>query len=263
MHRRFLDTPDGQIHYVTAGAGRPVLLLHQTPRSWDEYREVIPILARERRVIAMDTIGYGESYKPDRRCDIEDYARGAVALVDGLGIGSIRCRRPPYGRRDRDGAGGVPSGSRRAAGPLLVPLRGLGRPRPAPPHRRTPRRPRRGEAGRHPPGRALADPAELLSEGPARPPDALPGRRAPGRGEDPRGPRRLQPVPDGGEDRPDPLPDARDVGDGGPVRVAAGRGGRPSHPGEPARADRRGLGRARGRDAGRLRHASCVEFLRG
>ncbi|HEY7140726.1 MAG TPA: alpha/beta hydrolase [Methylomirabilota bacterium] len=88
MRRAFVDTPDGQIHYATAGAGPPVLLLHQTPRSWDEYREVIPILARERRVIAMDTIGYGESYKPAGRSDIEDYARGAIALLDGLGVGS-------------------------------------------------------------------------------------------------------------------------------------------------------------------------------
>jgi pimeloyl-ACP methyl ester carboxylesterase len=88
LRRAYVATVDGQIHYVTAGVGPPVLLLHQTPRSWDEYREVIPLLASERRVIAMDTIGYGESYKPLRRCDIEDYARGAVALLDGLGIGS-------------------------------------------------------------------------------------------------------------------------------------------------------------------------------
>ncbi len=59
VRRAFLDAPEGQIHYRTAGAGRPVLLLHQTPRSSDEYRDVIPILARELRVVAMDTIGYG------------------------------------------------------------------------------------------------------------------------------------------------------------------------------------------------------------
>lgn len=88
MHRAFLDTADGQIHYVTAGSGPPVLLLHQTPRSWDEYRDVIPLLARERCVVAMDTIGYGDSYKPARTCEIEDYARGAIALLDGLGIRS-------------------------------------------------------------------------------------------------------------------------------------------------------------------------------
>ncbi len=90
VRRAFLDTPDGQIHYRAAGAGRPVLLLHQTPRSSDEYRDVIPILAGEFRVIAMDTIGYGDSYKPARSCSIADYAAGAVSLLDGLGIASTR-----------------------------------------------------------------------------------------------------------------------------------------------------------------------------
>jgi pimeloyl-ACP methyl ester carboxylesterase len=87
VRRAYVETADGQIHYATAGTGAPVLLLHQTPRSWDEYREVIPLLAAERRVIAMDTIGYGESYKPAAASGIEDYARGAIALLDGLGIG--------------------------------------------------------------------------------------------------------------------------------------------------------------------------------
>jgi hypothetical protein len=41
--RSFADTPEGQIHYAMAGKGKPVLLLHQTPRSWDEYRAVLPI----------------------------------------------------------------------------------------------------------------------------------------------------------------------------------------------------------------------------
>lgn len=84
--RGFVDLPEGQIHYRTAGEGPPVLLLHQTPRSSDEYRDVIPLLAREHRVVAMDTIGYGESYKPDRECGIADYARGALDLLAALGI---------------------------------------------------------------------------------------------------------------------------------------------------------------------------------
>ncbi len=86
--RAFADTPDGQIHYRTAGRGRPVLLLHQTPRSSDEYRDVIPLLARALRVIAMDTIGYGDSYEPAGTCTIEDYAHGAVDLLDALGVGT-------------------------------------------------------------------------------------------------------------------------------------------------------------------------------
>lgn len=86
VRRAFVETAHGQIHYRTAGKGRPVLLLHQTPRSSDEYRDVIPILARDLRVIAMDTIGYGDSYKPAKPCSIEDYGAGAVSLLDGLGI---------------------------------------------------------------------------------------------------------------------------------------------------------------------------------
>jgi hypothetical protein len=51
IHRSYANTPDGQIHYATAGQGKPVLLLHQTPRSWDEYRDVLPIIGRRYRAI--------------------------------------------------------------------------------------------------------------------------------------------------------------------------------------------------------------------
>ncbi len=34
----------------------------------------------------MDTIGYGDSYKPNKDCTIEDYAQGAIELLDALGI---------------------------------------------------------------------------------------------------------------------------------------------------------------------------------
>jgi pimeloyl-ACP methyl ester carboxylesterase len=59
--RHFVDVPQGTIHCAAAGEGDPVLLLHQTPRSWDEYRDVLPLLGRTRRAIAMDTIGFGDS----------------------------------------------------------------------------------------------------------------------------------------------------------------------------------------------------------
>ena len=59
--RGFVSTPHGQVHYRTAGAGEPLLLLHQTSRSSDEFAEMLPILGRSRRVIAMDTLGYGDS----------------------------------------------------------------------------------------------------------------------------------------------------------------------------------------------------------
>ncbi len=75
----------GQLHYVTAGSGSPVLLLHQTPRSSDEYRELIPLLATRYRVIAMDTPGFGGSGPPPAHT-IENYAAAALSLLECLHI---------------------------------------------------------------------------------------------------------------------------------------------------------------------------------
>ncbi|MFF4625132.1 alpha/beta fold hydrolase [Nonomuraea jabiensis] len=82
----YADTPFGQVHYAEQGSGRPLLLLHQTPRSWDEFRELLPLLAEGRRVIAMDMIGFGASAKVPGPHTIELFAAGALALLDALGI---------------------------------------------------------------------------------------------------------------------------------------------------------------------------------
>jgi pimeloyl-ACP methyl ester carboxylesterase len=87
IERRFVQTPAGMLHCAIAGTGRPVLLLHQTPRSWDEYRDVLPLLGREVRAIAVDTIGFGDSCKPPLGQDsIEYWAQASVGLLDALGI---------------------------------------------------------------------------------------------------------------------------------------------------------------------------------
>jgi pimeloyl-ACP methyl ester carboxylesterase len=85
--RRFVETAAGTLHCAIAGTGRPVLLLHQTPRSWDEYRNVLPLLGREVQAIAVDTIGFGDSCKPPLGHDsIEHWAAVSVGLLDALGI---------------------------------------------------------------------------------------------------------------------------------------------------------------------------------
>jgi pimeloyl-ACP methyl ester carboxylesterase len=88
IRRGFAELPDAEIHYAEVGTGDPVLLLHQTPRSWTEYRHVLPLLGRRRRAIAMDTLGYGDSSKPPRpeEDSIEGYAAAVVGLLDALGI---------------------------------------------------------------------------------------------------------------------------------------------------------------------------------
>jgi pimeloyl-ACP methyl ester carboxylesterase len=85
--RAFVRTPYGQIHVASAGEGFPVLLLHQTPRSWDEYREVLPLLGRRFRAIAMDTMGFGDSDAlADGDDSIERWAEAAQALLEALQI---------------------------------------------------------------------------------------------------------------------------------------------------------------------------------
>lgn len=87
VHRSFVDVPAGTIHVARAGeTGEAVLLLHQTPRSWDEYRDVLPLLGDRFRAIAMDTIGFGDSSKPREPDTIELWASVAVSILDRLGI---------------------------------------------------------------------------------------------------------------------------------------------------------------------------------
>jgi len=88
MKRAFCDTSLGQVHCVTAGdrAGTPLLLMHQTPRSIDEFREVIPLLAGSRQVIAVDTPGYGCSDPVEGQPGVDDYAGAMLQVLDALGV---------------------------------------------------------------------------------------------------------------------------------------------------------------------------------
>jgi pimeloyl-ACP methyl ester carboxylesterase len=48
------------LHYVTAGAGDPVVLLHGWPQTWFMWRKIIPGLAERYRVLAPDLRGLGD-----------------------------------------------------------------------------------------------------------------------------------------------------------------------------------------------------------
>jgi pimeloyl-ACP methyl ester carboxylesterase len=85
--RGLVDTPHGQLHYREAGSGDPPLVLfHPTPRSSDNFAELMPLLAPHRRVVALDTLGYGGSDHPPKRLTIEGHAGVAVGVLDALGI---------------------------------------------------------------------------------------------------------------------------------------------------------------------------------
>ena len=75
-----------KIHYVEAGEGPPVVLLHGFPETWFAWRHQIPILAKHYRVIAPDLRGYGETQKPSTGYDKKTMARDIVGLMHNLGI---------------------------------------------------------------------------------------------------------------------------------------------------------------------------------
>jgi pimeloyl-ACP methyl ester carboxylesterase len=91
IRRSYADTPSGRLHYAECGSPRArktVVLLHQTPRSWDEYREVLPLLARAGlRAVAPDTPGYGASDPVEP--SVEAWAAAVVELVDALRLGTV------------------------------------------------------------------------------------------------------------------------------------------------------------------------------
>lgn len=84
--RAFADLSIGQVHYATAGDPQApaVLLLHQSPRSWLEYRQVLPLLGRRYRAIAMDTAGFGDSAPVSPPASIAKWAGVAAELLESL-----------------------------------------------------------------------------------------------------------------------------------------------------------------------------------
>lgn len=89
IRRAYADTAMGRLHYAEAGAGAPVLMLHQAPRSCDEFVEVQEASSGDFRAIAMDLLGYGMSPPLSAPQTIEELASSVVALLDALDLPSI------------------------------------------------------------------------------------------------------------------------------------------------------------------------------
>src|SRR5689334_7570742 len=82
---RYVDTGELRLHAVIGGDGPPLLLVHGWPESWYAWRLVMPALARDFQVIAVDQRGMGLSDKPESGYDTGTQARDLVALMDALG----------------------------------------------------------------------------------------------------------------------------------------------------------------------------------
>ncbi|MFK7869483.1 MAG: alpha/beta fold hydrolase [Roseobacter sp.] len=76
-----------KIHYVTAGSGPAVLLLHGFPQTHAMWHKVAPALAQGFTVVASDLRGYGASSKPQgtKAYSFRNMAADQVSLMKQLG----------------------------------------------------------------------------------------------------------------------------------------------------------------------------------
>jgi pimeloyl-ACP methyl ester carboxylesterase len=82
---QYVDIGGLRMHAVTGGKGPPLLLVHGWPQTWYQWRMVMPALAKDFTVVAVDQRGIGLSDKPASGYDSGTQGNDLVALMDKLG----------------------------------------------------------------------------------------------------------------------------------------------------------------------------------
>ncbi len=78
-----------RLHYIMAGSGEPVFLLHGFPETSYAWRKVIPALSQKYQVIAPDLRGCGDSDRSESGYDKRTVAEDVYQLVSQLKLGPI------------------------------------------------------------------------------------------------------------------------------------------------------------------------------
>lgn len=85
-----INTGGFMTNYHDEGEGFPVLLVHGSGpgvSAWANWRLVIPVLSKSRRVIAPDMVGFGYTDRPEGiQYNMKTWAKQAIDLLDALGI---------------------------------------------------------------------------------------------------------------------------------------------------------------------------------
>jgi pimeloyl-ACP methyl ester carboxylesterase len=83
----YADVNGINLYYETQGTGRPLILLHGGLGSGEMFGPILPTLAENHKVIAVDLQGHGRTADIDRPIDIRLMADDIAALIDHLGLG--------------------------------------------------------------------------------------------------------------------------------------------------------------------------------
>jgi pimeloyl-ACP methyl ester carboxylesterase len=87
---RFADVNGTRLHYLVAGKGNPVILLHGYAQNSHMWRPLIAELAKTNTVIAPDLRGFGQSSKPPQGYDKKTMAQDIHALATSLGYKRVK-----------------------------------------------------------------------------------------------------------------------------------------------------------------------------
>jgi pimeloyl-ACP methyl ester carboxylesterase len=82
----YADVNGINLYYETHGSGRPLILLHGGLGSGEMFGPIIPALAGNHQVIAVDLQGHGRTADIDRPIDVRLMADDIAALIDHLGL---------------------------------------------------------------------------------------------------------------------------------------------------------------------------------
>ncbi|MFT4623675.1 MAG: haloalkane dehalogenase [Myxococcota bacterium] len=84
-----VEVLDSTMHYIDEGAGLTMVLVHGNPTSTYLWRNVIPHLSADHRVVAVDLIGMGKSGKPDIDYRFADHIRYFDAFIQALDLEDV------------------------------------------------------------------------------------------------------------------------------------------------------------------------------
>jgi len=82
----YVDTRHGQVHYRESGTGAPLVLLHATPRSARVYTKLQALLSKRFRVIAPDTLGFGNSDPLPANVTMPMLAESVADFIEALDL---------------------------------------------------------------------------------------------------------------------------------------------------------------------------------
>jgi pimeloyl-ACP methyl ester carboxylesterase len=87
-HAHSLEVDGAPIRYVDlgGGGGAPVVFVHGLGGNWQNWLENLPRIAQERRALALDLPGFGESPPPREDISISRYASLIDAWLERLGV---------------------------------------------------------------------------------------------------------------------------------------------------------------------------------